>query len=166
VICQAQYQQIKKKYEAFFPGNLFDYNFLDETFNKQYENEQLFKKAFGIFAGLAIFVACLGLLGLTMFATIQRTKEIGIRKVLGASVSNIVVLLSKNFSNLFCFQPLLLFRWHGGQCTCGWKILPTGKYRLVDIHFSRCIRIADRISNNKFPGNKSCDRQSNKIIEN
>src|SRR6187455_1668438 len=102
-------QQIKKKYEAFFPGNLFDYNFLDETFNKQYENEQLFKKAFGIFAGLAIFVACLGLLGLTMFATIQRTKEIGVRKVLGASVSNIVVLLSKNFLKLILLSTIVAF---------------------------------------------------------
>jgi putative ABC transport system permease protein len=102
-------QQIKKKYEAFFPGNLFDYNFLDETFNKQYENEQLFKKAFGIFAGLAIFVACLGLLGLTMFATIQRTKEIGVRKVLGASVSNIVLLLSKNFLKLILLSTIVAF---------------------------------------------------------
>jgi len=102
-------QQIKKKYEAFFPGNLFDYNFLDETFNKQYENEQLFKKAFGIFAGLAIFIACLGLLGLTMFATIQRTKEIGVRKVLGASVSSIVVLLSKNFLKLILLSTIVAF---------------------------------------------------------
>jgi len=102
-------QQIKKKYEAFFPGNLFDYNFLDETFNKQYENEQLFKKAFGIFAGLAIFVACLGLLGLTMFATIQRTKEIGVRKVLGASVSSIVVLLSKTFLKLILLSTIVAF---------------------------------------------------------
>ncbi|HEV8284514.1 MAG TPA: ABC transporter permease [Chitinophagaceae bacterium] len=102
-------EQIKKKYEAFFPGNLFDYTFLDETFNRQYENEQLFGKAFGIFAGLAIFVACLGLLGLTMFATIQRTKEIGVRKVLGASVSSIVLLLSKNFLKLILLSSLVAF---------------------------------------------------------
>jgi len=101
--------QIKKKYEAFFPGNLFEYNFLDETFNRQYENEQLFSKAFGIFAGLAIFVACLGLLGLTMFATIQRTKEIGVRKVLGASVANIVLLLSKSFLKLILLSALVAF---------------------------------------------------------
>jgi len=101
--------QIKKKYEAFFPGNLFDYNFLDETFNRQYENDQLFGKAFGIFAGLAIFVACLGLLGLTMFATIQRTKEIGVRKVLGASVSNIVLLLSKSFLKLILLSAIVAF---------------------------------------------------------
>jgi putative ABC transport system permease protein len=101
--------QIKNKYEAFFPGNLFDYNFLDETFNRQYENEQLFGKAFGIFAGLAIFVACLGLLGLTMFATIQRTKEIGVRKVLGASVSNIVLLLSRSFLKLILLSAIVAF---------------------------------------------------------
>ena len=101
--------QIKKRYEAFFPGNLFEYNFLDETFNRQYENDQLFGKAFGIFAGIAIFVACLGLLGLTMFATIQRTKEIGVRKVLGASVSSIVVLLSKTFLKLILLSTIVAF---------------------------------------------------------
>jgi putative ABC transport system permease protein len=101
--------QIKKKYEAFFPGNLFTYNFLDETFNRQYESEQLFSKAFGIFAGLAILVACLGLLGLTMFATIQRTKEIGVRKVLGASVANIVLLISKSFLKLILLSAIVAF---------------------------------------------------------
>ena len=101
--------QIKKKYESFFPGNLFDYNFLDETFNRQYENDQLFGKAFGIFAGLAIFVACLGLLGLTMFATIQRTKEIGVRKVLGASIPSIVLLLSKSFFKLILLSAVIAF---------------------------------------------------------
>lgn len=91
---------IKAKYQSFFPGNLFDYSFLDEQFNAQYKNDELFGKAFSIFGGFAIFIACLGLLGLSLFATIQRTKEIGVRKVLGASVSNIVLLLSKDFIKL------------------------------------------------------------------
>ena len=91
---------IKNKYDAFFPGNLFDYYFLDDHFNKQYASDQLFGKVFAIFAGFAIFIACLGLLGLSLFATTQRTKEIGVRKVLGASVLNIVVLLSKDFIKL------------------------------------------------------------------
>ena len=91
---------IKAKYAEFFPGNLFDYYFLDEKFNQQYKNDQLFGKAFSIFAGFAVFIACLGLLGLSLFATAQRTKEIGVRKVLGASVSNIVLLLSKDFIQL------------------------------------------------------------------
>jgi len=92
--------QIKAQYDVFFPGNLFDYYFMDEKFNDQYKDDQLFGKVFSIFAGFAIFVACLGLLGLSLFATVQRTKEIGVRKVLGASVSNIVLLLSKDFVKL------------------------------------------------------------------
>lgn len=91
---------IKTVYAKYFPGNLYDYFFLDEKFNEQYKNDQLFGKAFGIFAGFAIFIACLGLLGLSLFATTQRTKEIGVRKVLGASVTNIVLLLSKDFIKL------------------------------------------------------------------
>ena len=91
---------IKKIYDKFFPGNLFDYYFLDEKFNEQYKNDELFGKVFGIFGSFAIFIACLGLLGLSLFATTQRTKEIGVRKVLGASVSNIVFLLSKDFIRL------------------------------------------------------------------
>jgi putative ABC transport system permease protein len=91
---------IKKAYDAFFPGNYFDYYFLDEKYNEQYANDRLFGQAFSIFAGFAIFIACLGLLGLSLFATMQRTKEIGVRKVLGASVGNIVVLLSGDFIRL------------------------------------------------------------------
>jgi len=88
---------VKKQYDAFFPGNPFDYFFLDDRFNEQYKNDELFGKAFALFAGFAIFIACLGLLGLSLFGTTQRIKEIGVRKVLGASVANIVLLLSKDF---------------------------------------------------------------------
>ena len=98
---------IRVKYDEFFPGNMFDYTFLDERFNNQYENELLFEKAFAIFAGLAIIVACLGLFGLTMYATYQRTKEIGVRKVLGASVTTILLLLSKDFIRLVLIACVL-----------------------------------------------------------
>ena len=81
--------------------------FLDERFNQQYASDQLFGKAFAIFAAFAIFIACLGLLGLTLFTTAQRTKEIGVRKVLGASVSNIVMLLSKDFIKLVLMAFLI-----------------------------------------------------------
>jgi putative ABC transport system permease protein len=91
---------IKKTYDTFFPGNYFDYHFLDDHYNEQYATDRLFGKAFSIFSGFAIFIACLGLLGLSLFATMQRTKEIGVRKVLGASVGNIVVLLSADFIRL------------------------------------------------------------------
>lgn len=98
---------VKSKYAAFFPGNPFDYFFLDERFNAQYKNDRLFGKAFTLFAGLAIFIACLGLLGLSAFGTAQRVKEIGIRKVLGASVANIVFLLSRDFILLIVIAFLI-----------------------------------------------------------
>jgi putative ABC transport system permease protein len=108
---------IKTKYDAFFPGNIFEYFFLDEQFNAQYKDDQLFGKAFTLFAGFAIFIACLGLLGLSLFATSQRVKEIGVRKVLGASASNIVLLLSKDFIRLVIIafviaSPLAWFIMH------------------------------------------------------
>ncbi len=85
------------------PGNPFEYFILDQFFNHQYEKEDRFAKLFNLFTGLAIFVALLGLFGLASFVTLQRTKEIGIRKVLGAPVSGIVFLLSIGF-----LQPVLI----------------------------------------------------------
>lgn len=91
---------VKVDYDAKFAGNPFEYFFLDEYFNRQYQADQQFGQAFAFFAGLAIFVACLGLFGLASFTTIQRTKEIGVRKVLGASVPDILLLLSRDFLQL------------------------------------------------------------------
>ena len=91
---------LKNIYSSFFPGNVFDYYFLDKAFNRQYANDRLFENVFAILSALAIFIACLGLLGLSLLTISQRTKEIGIRKVLGATGSNIVFLLSKDFIKL------------------------------------------------------------------
>lgn len=91
---------IKTQYEEQFPGNIFQYSFADESFNQQYKNDQRFAKLFSVASGMAIFIACLGLLGLVAFTAQQRTKEIGMRKVLGASASSIVALLSKDFLQL------------------------------------------------------------------
>ena len=91
---------VKGEWNKFFPGNTFDYFFLDEHFNDQYKADQRFGQVFGLFTGLAILVACMGLFGLASFTTIQRTKEIGIRKVLGASVFNILKLLYREFALL------------------------------------------------------------------
>jgi putative ABC transport system permease protein len=82
------------------PQQPFDYYFLDESIGQQYRTEERFGTLFVYFAGLAIFVACLGLLGLISFTTQQRAKEIGIRKVLGATIRSIVVLLSKDLLGL------------------------------------------------------------------
>ncbi|MEO1437193.1 MAG: FtsX-like permease family protein, partial [Bacteroidota bacterium] len=80
-----------------FPGNPFEYFFLDDHFAKQYEADQRLGSLIALFAGLAIFVSCLGLFALAAFVAERRTKEIGIRKVLGASVESLVALLSKEF---------------------------------------------------------------------
>jgi putative ABC transport system permease protein len=98
---------IKLKYNSFFPGNLFDHYFIDDRFNALYKNDQLFGKVFALFAAFAICIACLGLLGLSLFTTAQRTKEIGVRKVLGASSTSIVVLLSKDFVKLIIISFLI-----------------------------------------------------------
>jgi putative ABC transport system permease protein len=86
-----------KKFESEFP---FQYSFMEEDIQKLYEAEGRFLGVFITFAFLAIFIACLGIFGLASYTATQRTKEIGIRKVLGASVSSIVLLLSKDFTRL------------------------------------------------------------------
>ncbi|MFM7485899.1 MAG: ABC transporter permease, partial [Cytophagales bacterium] len=88
---------IKKAFLEYFPGNPFDYFFVNENFNRQYQTEEQNQRLFITASSLAIFIACLGLFGLAMFSAEQRTKEIGIKKVLGANVSQIVVDLSKDF---------------------------------------------------------------------
>jgi putative ABC transport system permease protein len=97
----------KEKYSEVFPGNPFDYFFLDTFFNLQYKGDQQFGQVFGFFATLAIFVASLGLFGLASFTAAQRTKEIGIRKVLGSSVANIFLLLSMDFLKLVLLANLV-----------------------------------------------------------
>ncbi|HWB27749.1 MAG TPA: ABC transporter permease [Chitinophagaceae bacterium] len=91
---------VKSKWAAFNTDNPFTYSFLDDRFNNTYKAEENIGNILGAFAGLTIFVACLGLFGLATFTTAQRTKEIGIRKVLGANVTGLVSLLSKDFLKL------------------------------------------------------------------
>ncbi len=91
---------IESKWKELLPDKPFSYFFLDEFFDKQYRAEDRFGKLFLYFAALAIFISCLGLMGLASYSTVQRTKEIGIRKVVGASVGQIVYLLSRDFLQL------------------------------------------------------------------
>jgi putative ABC transport system permease protein len=88
---------IEKTWHSIIPTRPFSYSFVDEMFDQQYRAEDRFGRLFLYFSLLAIFISCLGLLGLASYSTAQRTKEIGVRKVLGASVGGIVVLLSKDF---------------------------------------------------------------------
>jgi putative ABC transport system permease protein len=93
-------KDVRRTIAAMSPGYPFVYSFLDETFNKQYEEEEKRNVIFGWFAGLCIFISCLGLMGLASFATKQRTREIGVRKISGAQVRDIVYLLSGDFIKL------------------------------------------------------------------
>lgn len=94
---------VKTRFKSFFPGNPFEYFYLEDHYAEQYKGDRQFGQTFSLFAGLAIFVSCLGLLGLASFVTNQRTKEIGIRKISGAGVSNILTLLTKDF-----MRPILI----------------------------------------------------------
>jgi len=96
-------------WKKFRPDNPFEYSFLDENFDILYRTDQTMGKVFGLFALLSITVACLGLLGLAMYTAERRTKEIGIRKVLGATVGNIVAMLSKDFLKLVIIAAVIAF---------------------------------------------------------
>lgn len=98
---------VEGEYKRFFPGNSFTYFFLDEFFNRQYQVDQHFRTAFILFASLGVLLACLGLFGLSFFTTVQRTKEIGIRKVVGATTGNILSLLLKDFSKIILLAAVL-----------------------------------------------------------
>jgi putative ABC transport system permease protein len=90
-------KEIEAAWDQHFPEYAFDYFFLDEHFNKQYQAEQKLTGLLSLFTGIAIVIACLGLFGLTAYAIVRRTKEIGIRKVLGATISNVIGLFTKDF---------------------------------------------------------------------
>ncbi len=96
----AAVQRVEAVWKRFFPERPFEYQFLDERFDRLYAREGTQQSLFSIFAGVAVLISCLGLFGLSMFMAEQRTKEIGIRKVLGASEVSLVALFSKDFMKL------------------------------------------------------------------
>ena len=98
---------LRSKWKELYPNQSFDYYFLDDSLAILYESEGRLSKIFSSFTLFAIFIACLGLFGMASFTAEQRTKEIGIRKVLGASVSGVVVLLAKDFLKLVLFANIL-----------------------------------------------------------
>jgi putative ABC transport system permease protein len=100
-------RQVGEVWHRMVPHRPFLYSFLDDDFNRQYKADFLFRKLFTAFSCLAIFIACLGLLGLATYTAQQRTKEIGIRKVLGADLGDIVGLLSKDFIKLVVIAILI-----------------------------------------------------------
>ena len=106
---------LQKVYRKFDPNNPLDFHFLNENFLAQYQTEQKQEKILQLFTVLAVFIACLGLFGLAAFTAEQRLKEIGIRKVLGATVAGIVLLLSKDFLKPVLVATLIAcpIAWYG-----------------------------------------------------
>ncbi|HEY5823645.1 MAG TPA: ABC transporter permease [Cyclobacteriaceae bacterium] len=100
-------KKIEQKWRELVPGETFKYKFLDENLKAIYESEQRAGTLFGVFSGLAIIIACVGLFGLAAYTASLRTKEIGVRKVLGASVTTVVLLLSKDFTKLILIAFVL-----------------------------------------------------------
>jgi putative ABC transport system permease protein len=98
---------VETTWKKYFPEDPFNYYFLDDSFNQQYKSDRLFGSIFSIFALLAILIACFGLAGLSAYNILQRRKEIGIRKVMGASVRQLLVLLSKDFLKLVLISFLV-----------------------------------------------------------
>jgi putative ABC transport system permease protein len=101
--------QVQKMYESYNPGFPFTFNYLDEAYQKQYETETRVSVLAGYFSALAIIISCLGLFGLVAFTAQKRQKEIGIRKVIGASVNNITLMLTKDFLKLVVIAVIVAF---------------------------------------------------------
>ncbi len=104
-----QINRIEAKWKSFAPATPLDLSFLDNEFDALYRSEQHMGTVFGIFTFLSIFVACLGLFGLSIYTAERGKKEIGVRKVLGASVQNVVGLLSREFLTLVTIAALIAF---------------------------------------------------------
>ncbi|MBL7697438.1 MAG: ABC transporter permease [Chitinophagaceae bacterium] len=106
---EALINQVSEKWKSMSTGTPFSYHFLDESFDNMYRAEQQVGRVAVVFAVLAVIIACLGLFGLATYMAEQRTKEIGVRKVLGASVNNIVMMLSRDFLLLILAASLIAF---------------------------------------------------------
>lgn len=140
-------QAIESKWNKAIPSMPFQYEFLDDMFNSQYKAEEKFGNLFLNFSVLAIFISCLGLVGLASYSTIQRTKEIGVRKVLGASVGNIISLLSMEFVKLVAIAfviaaPLgwyIMHVWQNGfayKAPINWQVFTLAGITSLVIAFS------------------------------
>jgi putative ABC transport system permease protein len=138
---------IKAKWDRMVPEKTFQYFFLDESFDRQYRAEERFGRLFINFAVLAVLISCLGLLGLASYTTLQRTKEVGVRRVLGASVAGIVRLLSVDFLRLvgIAFLIAIPIAWFfmnkwlqdfAYKTTLGWWIFAGAGFAAVAIAFA------------------------------
>jgi putative ABC transport system permease protein len=134
---------IETAWKQRIPERPFNYHFLEDDYNKLYLSEQKISALFGVAAGLAIVLACLGLFGLAAFTTVQRTKEIGIRRVLGAKISSITLLIAKNFLELIGIAILIaipLAWWAGNKWLQDFAYrIPVETYIFVIVALVTCL---------------------------
>ena len=150
-------EAVTNVWNRFTPEYPIEYKFLDDNFEKMYLSEDKLKSLLGIFTGIAIFVGCLGLFGLAAYTAERRTKEVGIRKVLGASVAGVVILLSKDFLKLVVISLLiasplayyLMQQWlenFAYRTNIGWWVFALASFTAIGIAFitvcSQAIRSA------------------------
>ncbi len=143
---QETIQATQKTFEEVFPDEPFEYFFLDEHFDRQYHNEIKFAKLSGLFAFLAIFISCIGLVGISSYVALRRSKEVAIRKVLGATVQNLVLVLSGSYLKRIAIAcliatPLTYFalqQWLQGfayRTEISWWLFPMGALTLITLAF-------------------------------
>lgn len=140
----ANLEKLENTWKTFAPATPFDYTFLDSNFDALYRNEHRMAAVLAVFTALSIFVACLGLFGLSVYTAERRIKEIGVRKVLGASVQSVVTLLSKDFLKLVVLSAVIAFpaawltmsKWlqdFAYRVTIGWQVFVIAAFAAVFI---------------------------------
>lgn len=144
-------EHVHSVWDQFEPAYPLNYSFLDQIMDQDYQAELRLAKIFNVFSGFSIFIACLGLFGLAAYSAERRTKEIGIRKVLGATISGIVGLLSKDFLRLVALGFIIAIpvAWHGAN----WWLQDFAyriEIRTQNFHISGCICINNRPGHRKL----------------
>ena len=147
---------IESTWKTIYPDLPFEYEFLDQDFNSQYKSDEKRSQIFTAFSGLTIAIACLGLLGLADFTTQQRYKEIGVRKVIGASINSLVILVSKEFFLLVGIGMLIAFPSSVTRCCLGAP--PTEVARLVVADSWRTLTCFAKQSPASAPPSSFCSR--------
>ena len=155
---------IEETWNEVNPDFAFEYFFVEDTFARLYEAEQRFGRIFVSFAALAVVIACLGLFGLSSFTAERRTKEIGVRKVLGATIPNLFGMLSSEFVRLVIVANVLAWpvAYAADEQLAGRLRLPR-RTGLDDLHPRRRPRHGDRPAHRGFPGRAGGHRQSGRV---
>ena len=153
-------QKIQKDWEKVYPKEVFEYQFLDDEIARLYQKEDLQQKIISLAGSIAVIISCLGLLGLASLITLQRTKEIGIKKVIGASVGNITIMLSKDFLksyiSIIIASPVAWWMINNWLDNFAYRVNITWWIFAIAGLFSVVIALATQFPGDKGGAGKSC----------